>query len=298
MIVQSTSAWGFPGQGIDAAAVAAVLVANHHDALVNALSNETGVDDWSEIDMRRTAVSQPAVFVAGVLRARRLDAPPALMLGHSLGELTSLAAAGAIDPQDGLELVAARARACESVSRRGEMVAVMGLGSVDMEWVRRCAIGATGGVVEVAAVNGSSQVVLSGTSEAIEACLVEIGRVGGIAQRLSIGGGFHSPLMADAVSDFREALRTVNMRAPRVPWLSTVDAALHDDPEEVRELLLRALLLPVKWSESLAQAETLGCTTFVDIGPDRTLAKLTRRSGGTMSVLGFDEALKGPRERN
>jgi [acyl-carrier-protein] S-malonyltransferase len=288
----TTSVWGFPGQGIGATAVAAALDENRGDPLVVALSERTGIDDWSGLDMRQTSVSQPAVFVAGVLGARHLEAPPALVVGHSLGELTALAAAGGIDAHAGLELVVARGLACESVRRDGEMMAVMGVEGADLEWVRRWAIGTTGAVLEVAAVNGHGQVVLSGAGEAIDACVAEVGRLGGIAQRLPIGGGFHSPLMVDALASYREALANADVRRPRVPWLSSVDLAVHDDPDKIREVLARALLLPVRWLGALQAAEALGCRELVDIGPDRTLAKLSRRSGASLHALTLDEALQ------
>ena len=280
-------ALAFPGQGIPLVDLAQTLHL-HDDDLLDTLAEMIGTRDWDRIDLADTRIAQPAIFTASLLSARSRLSPDAVhvVLGHSLGEISALAFAGVLAEEVALQLVHLRGELCAgSASRSGKMVAIMNLEQDALEWVRRSAIAATGGVLEVAAVNGRSQVVLSGDPDTVDAAISACGDLGGIGAVLPIGGGFHSPLMYPVVAGLRDALAGVKFSPPRVPVLSTVDCRLRSaNIAEERELLARSLVLPVRWHDAVKVVQALGVDRAVDAGPGQTLQKLGRRGGGLRFV--------------
>ena len=270
----------FPGQGVDVDAVRRTLADHGDDPLVRQVRGESGIEDWSALDLTDTAVAQPAVFTAGVLRSRQPAADGAgLVLGHSLGELTALTVGGAFAEADALTLVTARGRICARAAARtpGSMVAVMALDDATVELVRRLAVGSTGGPLDVAARNGRQQTVLSGTPAAVDRCVELVTERQGMAARLPIGGGFHSSMMWKASGAFAEALAATPMARPQIPWLSTIDLEIHRDPAAIRAALARALVLPVRWLDAMELLAGAAPDTVVDVGPGATLRGLSRR---------------------
>jgi len=256
-----------------------VLEANENDMLVKSVRKICRMKRGDGIDMEDTRVSQPAVYVAGVIRARQLaGAHVELVLGHSLGELTGLAVSGAMDDEEGLHVVVERGRICHEVAQRhpGGMVAVMRLTPTAVEWVRRRAVADTGGVLEAAAFNGPAQIVLSGEAESVDDAVLLATAEGGIVDRLRIGGAFHSPLMGEAIEAFETVLAATAFQPPRVPWLSSTSVATAEEPDVIRRSLARALLLPVRWTDAvLAAAEV--ADVVIDVGPGATLRNLGKR---------------------
>jgi [acyl-carrier-protein] S-malonyltransferase len=256
---------------------------SHRDhTLVEALVQLLGGPRWGVDDLRDTSVTQPCVYVAGlVLADGAFDPADAVVaVGHSLGELTALAWAGGLDPLHGLELVAARAAlGREQAERRpGSMIAVMKVPLPDVEWFRRRAVAETGGVLEQAVWNGGSQVVLSGDADAAQAVvdLVREHTEDGVARPLPIGGPFHSPRMWDAVHPFRDAVLAAGPQPTRVPVVSSSACRVVGDAEDVASVLARSLVLPVRWPDAVDAVVAQGATRGVDIGPGKTLANLSR----------------------
>lgn len=273
----------FPGQGVDAAAAQAVLRDHAGHPLVDQLAAHFGADEWSSLDFGDTRVSQPCTFLGGLLNAwERVPAGRAdLVIGHSLGEITAATFAGAIDPAAALALVIRRGEVCHhaQTQRPGAMVAVMGVDPAGVEWARRLAVARTRLVLEVAAVNGPRQTVLSGDADAVAEATRIVAELQGIAQVLPIGGAFHSPLMLDALPAFEQAVAETEIVDPGVPLLSSVDGQLHLSGAGLASLFVRALLLPVRWLDATTAVVATGVEEAWDAGPGRTLHKLARRGG-------------------
>jgi len=261
----------FPGQGSQTPEMRDDVAQARPD-LLDAVVDLVGDDPFARVE-ESTAFAQPAIFCASLATWSRVRdrVDPAAMAGHSLGELTALTAAGAVDELDALKLVVLRGRLMAesgAASGGGTMLAVLrGTPS------RAAALAARHGVA-VANDNAPDQVVLSGARESLEGAGNDARAQGMRAMMLDVAGAFHSPQMAAAVAPFRAALADTAFRAPDVPVISCATAAPFADP--ARELA-DALVSPVRWRETMGALAEQGVTTFVDAGPGRVLAKLAPR---------------------
>jgi [acyl-carrier-protein] S-malonyltransferase len=261
----------FPGQGSQVPGMRD-QVADVRPDLLAAVAELVGDDPFERVD-ESTAYAQPAILCASLaswsLLADRVD--PAVMAGHSLGELSALAAAGALDEHDALRLVVLRGRLMAesgAASGGGTMLAVVG-GTP----ARAAALAARHGVT-VANDNAPDQVVLSGARDRLEAARDAAKADGLRAMMLDVAGAFHSPQMAAAVEPFRAALAETRFRDPLVPVVSCATARSFEDPATE---LAEALVRPVRWRETMTALSGQGVSTFVDVGPGRVLAKLAPR---------------------
>lgn len=259
----------FPGQGSQTADMREAVERHRPDLLELARSEVS--DDLFERAGEGTRWAQPAIFCAALagyeVLKDRYEAD--LMAGHSLGEITALVAADAIDAPDGLRLVAERGRLMQE-ARGGGMMAVRvrdDRGPVEE-------VAAEAGLT-IANDNAPDQLVLSGSHEALDRGeeLLQERKVRG--KRLPVGGAFHSPLMEPAVAPFRAVVAQVEFREPRVPVLSCVSAAPFED---VREQLVAALTHPVRWTGVMSALQELGAVHYVETGPGRVLTNLVRKS--------------------
>jgi [acyl-carrier-protein] S-malonyltransferase len=262
----------FPGQGSQTADMRD-QVERHRPDLLELAQSEVS-DDLFERAGDGTRWAQPAIFCAAlagyeVLKDRY---EPDLMAGHSLGEISALVAAGALDAEDGLRLVAARGRLMQEAAEEtgdGGMLAVRARDRATVEQVA----GEAG--LSIANDNAPDQLVLSGALAALDQgeALLREQRVR--AKRLPVAGAFHSPLMEPAVEPFRRLTERVEVRAPRVPVLSCVSAAPFED---VRAQLVQAIVSPVRWTGVMSALRELGATRYVETGPGRVLTNLVRKS--------------------
>lgn len=262
----------FPGQGSQTADMRD-QVERHRPDLLELAQSEVS-DDLFERAGDGTRWAQPAIFCAAlagyeVLKDRY---EPDLMAGHSLGEISALVAAGALDAEDGLRLVAARGRLMQEAAEEtgdGGMLAVRARDRATVEQV------AAQAGLSIANDNAPDQLVLSGALAALDEAesLLREHRVR--AKRLPVAGAFHSPLMEPAVEPFRRLTEHVEVRAPRVPVLSCVTAAPFQD---VREQLVQAIVSPVRWTDVMSALRELGATRYVETGPGRVLTNLVRKS--------------------
>ena len=261
----------FPGEGSHLEHVPETLARLRPD-LLGLVHAELG-DDVFERAGESTAYAQPATYCASLagwslLGPDRVD----VLVGQSLGELTALAAAGAVDEACGLRLVALRGRlmerAAEEASGEGGMLAL----SVSRE---AGAALARGFGLSVANDNAPNQVVLSGERDWLEVLAEEARATGVRTKLLPIPGAFHSSAMASAREEFREALRQVPVREPRIPVFSCMSAAPMDDPGR---RLTQALTNPVRWRETLVALRARGVKSFIEVGPGRVLAGLVKRT--------------------
>ena len=235
-------------------------------------------------ELKQTRVTQPAVFLHSVISAIAMgdEFQPDMVGGHSLGEFSALVAAGALDFEDGLRLVYARAqamqKACEATP--GTMAAILGLDDEVVEKV--CAeVSAEGGVVVAANYNCPGQLVISGSVEAVgEACnrLKEAGAKRALP--LPVGGAFHSPLMQPAKDELQTAIEQTSFQTPRCPIYQNVDGKAHTDAAEIKQNLIAQLTASVRWTQEVENMLAAGATEFVECGPGKALqgmiAKISR----------------------
>jgi [acyl-carrier-protein] S-malonyltransferase len=234
--------------------------------------------------LNSTAVSQPAIFVASLaalasLRQTQPDVEAGVVAaaGLSLGEYTALVFAGALDFADGLRVVQKRGEAMQAASdaNPGAMVSVLGLEPPQVEEL--CAQVFAAGKVQVANLLCPGNVVVSGARAGCDALEKLAGDGRARTVRLAVAGAFHTDLMKPADARLAEALSGVTLRPARVPIWSNVDARPHTDPKEVRGLLVRQVVQPVLWEETLRGLLAAGVERFFEIGPGRVLAGLLKR---------------------
>ncbi len=274
------TAYIFPGQGSQFPGMAKDLYSKHKELMERA--NEVLGFRITDImfegtadDLKATKVTQPAIFLHSVLLSMEQEQQPDMVAGHSLGEFSALVAAGAIDWEDGLRLVAIRARemqkCCEQVP--GTMAAIIKLGDDVIEQV--CA--GIPGVVP-ANYNSPGQVVISGEEQAVDAACEQLKAAGAKrAIKLPVSGAFHSPLMEPARTELAGAIEATPFHAPKCPIYQNVTAQATTDPEEIKANLLKQLTSPVRWTQSVLNMRAAGATHFVELGPGEVLQGLVRR---------------------
>jgi [acyl-carrier-protein] S-malonyltransferase len=233
-------------------------------------------------ELNSTVNTQPVMVTAGICAWRLWrelgGAEPSLVAGHSLGEYTSLVAAGAISFSDCLPLVRLRARAMQDAVPLGQgaMAAILGLEDEAVRGV--CAEAAAGEVCEAVNYNAPSQVVIAGHAGAVKRAM-ETAKARGAkrAVALPVSAPFHSSLMAPAAARLREALSGIRVDAPRIPVIHNVDAKSHSDPAEIRRALVSQADHPVRWVECVKEMAARGMTQVFECGPGKVLAPLTKR---------------------
>ncbi len=295
----------FPGQGAQAVGMAGDWVEQSPAAaeLFARASTLLGYDllavcrSGPAERLNTTAVSQPAILVTSlaaleVQRAR--DPAPleatAITAGLSLGEYTALVFAGALGFDDAVRVVAERGRAMQDCAdaSAGGMVAVLGL---EREAVAALCDTCRGdGILQVANVLCPGNIVVSGSLDACERLEAEAPAAGAMkCVRLEVAGAFHTPLMQPAVERLAAALAAADLRAPRIPVVSNVDARPHTDPEEIRGLLARQVVGVVEWQASVAYILSTGVRSVWEIGPGRVLRGLLKRIDRSVAASGvFD----------
>ncbi len=229
-------------------------------------------------DLRQTKVTQPAIFLHSVILAKTLgdEFDPAMVAGHSLGEFSALVAAGALSFEDGLRLVAARAKAMQKACelKPSTMAAVIALPDEKVEEI----CNGIDGVVVCANYNCPGQIVISGEIEAIDAACEQLKAAGAKrALKLKVGGAFHSPCMEPARAELAEAIEKTQVNKPAVPVYQNVDAKPHTDPAEIKANLIAQLTAPVRWTKSVQNMIADGATEFIEVGPGKVLQGLVSK---------------------
>ncbi len=234
----------------------------------------TGTDE----DLRATNVTQPAIFLHSVIRAKVMgdEMNANMFAGHSLGEFSALVVSGAISFEDGLKLVYQRAMAMQEACEltKGTMAAVLALDDEKVEEV--CA--ASEGVVVAANYNCPGQLVISGEFNAVEQACEAMKAAGAKrALLLPVGGAFHSPLMEPAREKLAKAIEATNFSEPCCPIYQNVTASAVSDPQEIKKNLVAQLTAPVRWTQSVRAMYEDGAIHFIEVGPGKVLQGLVKK---------------------
>ena len=271
MDASSASAVLFPGQGVGDTSSRELVAAVRPD-LLELATELVGVDPFERMS-EGTAYAQPAVYCASIAGYERLGRPGAeYFAGHSLGEVGALAAAGAIDDDDGVRVVVARGRVMEQAAAHGEPGGMLAVGS-DRGGASALA---TAHGLTLANENSPQQFVLSGSLPAIEGAQAAAKGSGIRAKKLAVAGAFHTAAIGSGVEPFRAALEEIEFRPPQAPVISSTTAEPFGD--DAPDVLAASLTSPIRWTAVLAELDARGVTRYLDVGPGKVLAGLVRRT--------------------
>ncbi|MBF2798781.1 ACP S-malonyltransferase [Riemerella anatipestifer] len=231
----------------------------------------------SEEDLKQTRVTQPAIFIHSVAAVKAIDATGVQMVaGHSLGEFSALVASGVLSFEDGLKLVAQRADAMQKAcdANPSSMAAILGLEDERVEEI--CT--QIDGVVVPANYNCPGQLVISGETKAVEEACAKLKEAGAKrALLLPVNGAFHSPLMKPAQDQLATAIENTKFRKASFSIYQNITTTAVANEEDIKQNLIAQLTGPVKWTQSIQNMIKDGATSFVEVGPGKTLQGLIKR---------------------
>ena len=300
-----TFAFVFPGQGSQSVGMLnSVAQRPEVRATMQEASDALGEDVAKLISegpteaLSLTTNTQPVMLTAGVAFYRAWiaagGAAPKVLAGHSLGEYSALVAADVISFKDAVPLVRFRAQAMQSAVPvgTGGMAAILGLDDAAVIQVCKEVSIALGSIVEAVNFNAPGQVVIAGASDAVtKAC--ELLKAAGAkrALPLPVSAPFHSSLLRPASEKLKTYLANIEFNVPTIPVINNVDVQILNDPQAIKDALVRQAAKPVRWQETIQAMAQQGITQVVECGPGKVLAGLTKRINDQVSgVPVFDEA--------
>lgn len=297
-------AFMFPGQGAQTVGMAAAVCEEvpSAKALFDQASAILGYDllhkcvSGPKEELDSTAVAQTAIFVASMACVEKLrqESPEAVdsctvAMGLSLGEYSALCFAGAFSFEDGVRLTKARGEAMQAAADadRSGMVAVIGLDVAAVEKVCEEARAKSGKPVSIANYLVDGNYAVSGAFEACEAVKEIAPALGArMAVPLAVAGAFHTSYMEPAVARLREALAAVDIKPPRIPVVSNVDAQPHSDPDEIRDILARQVTSPVQWERIVTtMVKAPEFQRAYELGPGTVCRGIVKRFGKKLEVI-------------
>lgn len=288
-------AFVFPGQGSQAVGmlngfagntVVQETVAEASDALGFDLGKLIAEGPKEELDL--TTNTQPVMLTSSVAFYRAWiaagGAVSEVIAGHSLGEFSALVAAGVIPFADAVKLVRFRAQAMQEAVPVGVggMAAIIGLDSDSLKTA--CQEAAQGEVVEPANFNSPTQIVIAGHKTALtRACAAAKAKGAKRALMLPVSAPFHSSLLKPASDRLAEYMANLTFSAPKIPLINNVDVAIIDDPQAIKDALVRQAASPVRWVETIEKMASMGITHIVECGPGKVLAGLCKRINSSLT---------------
>ncbi|MEL7562326.1 ACP S-malonyltransferase [Dehalogenimonas sp. 4OHTPN] len=298
-MVKPMLAFVFPGQGAQAPGMGLDVYEEYDSAraVFKAADERLGFSisrlcfEGPEEKLRETAIAQPAIITASLaylaaLRDMDILPEPDFVAGHSLGEYTALAAAGALDVDDAVQLAALRGRLMQLASQQspGVMAAVMGL---DEAVINQTA--AEFGIF-VANYNSPGQIVISGDRDKMTAASEILAGKGARVVPLAVSGAFHTPLMAPAAEGLSKVVERLNFKDTAVPIVANTTGLPITGAEDIRAELLKQLTTSVYWQRSVEYMIGAGVSTFIEIGPGKVLSGLVRRINRDVKTINISEA--------
>jgi [acyl-carrier-protein] S-malonyltransferase len=286
----------FPGQGSQTVGMLKELAGEYPQVqeIFGEASEALGYDLWDlvvsgpEEKLNKTEFTQPALLAAGMavwsVWHSKNQVLPALLAGHSLGEYTALVCAGAIVFKDAIKLVEARGRFMQNAYHgEGAMVAIVGL--TDDMIKKVCNESAQNDVLVAANYNSVGQTVLAGHLAAAKRAADQAKSLGAkIAKILPVSVPSHCILMEPAADQLSEMLQVVTINSPKIPVVQNADVVCYDDPQKIREALVRQLCSPVRWVEIIQFMVKSGIKLVLECGPGKVLTGLNRRISSEVVV--------------
>jgi len=278
-------AYVFPGQGAQFVGMAKELFDSSKEAqkYFKKANEILGFEiteimfNGSDEDLKRTNVTQPAVFLHSVIRALTLkDFEPQMVAGHSLGEFSALVANKALSFEAGLKLVAKRASAMQKACEENPSTMAAILGMEDADVAQICA--SINEIVVPANYNCPGQIVISGSNKGVDLACQKLTEAGAKrAIKLNVGGAFHSPLMSPAKEELQDAILNTVVKKPICPIYQNVTAQVVSNPDIIKSNLIAQLTAPVKWTQTIKEMLSAGATSFTEVGPGRVLTGLIKK---------------------
>lgn len=288
----------FPGQGSQSIGMLAELADEFPivQQTFAVASDVLSYDLWQlvqqgpEDKLNETQHTQPALLTSSVAIWRvwneKQGEQPTIMAGHSLGEYSALVCAGAVKLEDAIALVAKRGEYMQEAVPAGEgsMAAILGLS--DEQVKSACNDAAQGDVVAAVNFNAPGQVVIAGSTTAVERAMDLCKEAGAKrALKLAVSAPSHCKLMAPAADRLKERLAKIEISAPFIPVINNVDVAIESDADRIRDALIRQLCNPVRWVETIEAMTGEGVDRLIECGPGKVLAGLNKRINKDMTVL-------------
>ena len=244
----------------------------------------TNVMFGQDIDeLKKTKVTQPAIFIHSVILSKILNFKPQIVAGHSLGEFSALVASKALNYEDALFLVSKRANAMEEACIKfpGTMAAVIGLNVDLIESICE----KVGGIIKTANYNCPGQVVISGEKNSIESAC-EILKKNGAKRAiiLPVGGAFHSPLMTSAKNKLAMEIEKIKFNTPACPIYQNFSNNPETHPEKIKFNLIEQMTSPVKWTQCVEKMIKNGANKFVEVGPGKVLQGLVKKINSSVEI--------------
>lgn len=292
----------FPGQGSQSIGMLADYAESwpQVEETFRQASDVLGYDTWDIVcngpaeKINKTEITQPIMLAADIavmrVMAQQCMITPMVFAGHSLGEYAALVAAESIDFTAAVKLVATRGQLMQSAVAEGEgaMAAIIGLPDDPIIEICRQVSEETGGVVEAVNFNSPGQVVIAGSTNAVDIAIEKLKQEGAKrALPLPVSVPSHSSLMKPAADKLAGYLKDVNIQTPKIDVVHNVDAKAHQDPDEIRDALVKQLYNPVRWTQTI-QIITDGADVVVECGPGKVLGGLTRRINKDIKSYSLD----------